>query len=206
MNRLFVAGLILGFAFLSGCGSFSAQSDIDLTDNHSSSAYLSIRNEIVQTPSSSGTQSIASNTKAAVTCIKENPLQYTCENTEGISRQQVTEKICDMIMRDMMKPAENRTFTITDYRNLTIQSYSKTELSAMNLEETPLAGLADKLTDDQWIALCTVEFRYEGTYSPIGDNEDLPDDFWASDWFGMFGVLFEQEGDVFWARFYPADK
>lgn len=206
MNRLFVAGLILGFAFLSGCGSFSAQSDNVLTDNHSSSAYPSSRNEIEQTPSSSGTQSIASNTQAAVTCIKENPSRYTFENTEGISRQQVTEKMCDMIMRDIMKPAKNRTFTITDFRNLAIESYSKTELSAMNLEETPLAGLADKLTDDQWIALCTVEFRYKGTYSPIGSNENLPDDFWASDWFGMFGVLFEQDGDVFWAGFYPADK
>lgn len=206
MNRLFVAGLVLEVALFTGCGSFSAQGNNVLTDKHSSLAYPSSLNEVLQTPSSSGTQSIASYTQAAVTCFKENPSQYAFENTEGISRQLVTEKMFDMIMRGMMEPQENRTFTITDYRNLTIESYSKTELSAMNLEETPLAGLGNKLTDDQWIALCTVEFRYKGTYSPIGSSENLPDDFWASDWFGMFGVLFEQDGDVFLARFYPADK
>ncbi len=190
MKKILAAAILV--LLLSSCGASSAPGDSDQPD--------------IATPPAVSSAAGSGDTAPQVpfNCFHANPTSYSFEDTGAQSREQVTERMFELILKGMMEPDAARTFTLTEYRNPAIEIYTKTDLTAMNAAENPLASLAGKLTDDQWIALCAVEFRYKGEYGAVGNSKNLPDDVWASDWFGMYGVLFERTGNVYHARAYPA--
>lgn len=80
-----------------------------------------------------------------------------------------------LYLEDMMTPRNNKSFTITEYRNLSVDIQSPEEV---------YNDIQRKVYPRQWVFYITFEYHYEGICSPhgrrpaIGFREDISRASW----------------------------
>lgn len=78
--------------------------------------------------------------------------------------------LAEMYLSDMMKPSDERTFTITKYKDLNVRLQQTVGMD----EETASIYLLQpaEVSKNTWIMEIDVMFQYQGTLSPIGSIEN----------------------------------
>lgn len=77
--------------------------------------------------------------------------------------------LAEMYLEDMMIASDERTFTITKYKNLNVHLYPTIDMD----EDTATIYLLrpSEISKNTWIVEIDVMFQYQGTLSPIGSIE-----------------------------------
>lgn len=77
--------------------------------------------------------------------------------------------LAEMYLEDMMTASDERTFTITKYKNLNVHLYPTIGMD----EDTAATYLLQpsEISENTWIMEIEVMFQYQGTLSPIGSIE-----------------------------------
>ena len=98
-----------------------------------------------------------------------SPYKYTyhCESKD-ITIDEVALAIGTIMMDDFMKDYEGKTFTVTEYQNLTAHVMDETELDEWenHYRET---GKNVILKENQWLCTFDCEYKYTGEYGNIGE-------------------------------------
>jgi hypothetical protein len=107
----------------------------------------------------------------------ENTNIYTCTKDDKLttsddilSPQNAAFSLASLYLDDLMTPSNDRTFRITEYKNLSVDLYPTL---AMDDEMSAIYGLKDyEKADNTWIMEINVMFQYEGIITPIGSIEN----------------------------------
>ena len=120
----------------------------------------------------------------------------------GLSRDEGVRLLVDEMLKAMSVPGEDRTFTVLEYRDLQIRFFSSDRVF---FEGDPVRA------KNTWGVGIRAEFRYRGTYSPIGPN--LDESKW---WSGLrlggetanLLVFLETEDEylIWWKNAYPVNS
>lgn len=104
------------------------------------------------------------------------PFTYHAEPTD--TPEDAALVLAEMYMEDLMVPSDERTFYITQYRNLSVTLHETTELwkdeiaiGIWNLQKKEIGR-------NKWIVQIQVEYQFEGELSPVGHSDWIPDDYW----------------------------
>lgn len=87
--------------------------------------------------------------------------------------------LAEMYMEDLMVPSDERTYYITQYRNLSVTLHETTELWKDEIAIGIWNLQKEEIGRNKWIVQINVEFQYEGTLSPLGPSDSVPDDYWV---------------------------
>ena len=92
----------------------------------------------------------------------------TSEQNTSLSPEDAAYELAVLFMDDLKAEKEERTFRITEYRDLSV---SVMTTSQMDKETAAVYFLKDEeISPDTWIVEITVSYKYEGTLSPIGPS------------------------------------
>lgn len=107
-------------------------------------------------------------------------------------------------VEDLMVPDELRTFTITEYRNLTVEVTPTLELSEADRSQYNYGLSEAELGENTWIVEFNMEYRFEGVLHgpPVGPSTGLPEDYWVEEVHqgSPVGFLLTRDGDEFTLR------
>lgn len=107
-------------------------------------------------------------------------------------------------VEDLMVPDELRTFTITEYRNLTVDVTPTLELSEADRSQYNYGLSEAELGENTWIVEFNMEYRFEGVLHgpPVGPSTGLPEDYWVEEVHqgSPVGFLLTRDGDEFTLR------
>jgi hypothetical protein len=95
-----------------------------------------------------------------------NKYTYQCSNDTGIS--EIALELGNIMMNDFMRDYEGKTFTVTEFHNLTAHILDTAEFNEWEENYSKL-GKHVELKDNQWLCSYTCEYKYTGVYSGIGE-------------------------------------
>lgn len=84
---------------------------------------------------------------------------YEYVSTKEQSLEEIVDALVKLYLEDMMTPRDNKSFTITEYRNLSVDIQSPDEVDN---------DIHRKVYPRQWVCYITFEYHYEGICSPHG--------------------------------------
>lgn len=115
--------------------------------------------------------------------IQVSPLAYTKQFTyhpqSGETAEDAALAMAEMYMEDLMVPSDERTYYVTQYRNLSVTLRETTELWKDEIAIGIWNLQRKEIGRNKWIVEINVEFQYGGTLSPIGPADSVPDDYWV---------------------------
>jgi len=102
---------------------------------------------------------------------------YTVDSATTSSPEEAAYELAVLYMNDLMTESEERTFRITEYKDLGVEVIHTTEMSA-ELSDIYFL-LEDEISENAWIVKISVSYRFEGTISPIGSPP--PNGIWIDE-------------------------
>ena len=135
---------------------------------------------------------------AIVGAIMEDTTVY---RWKGSDPEEAARALIGEFVEALTVPSELRTFTITEYRNLTVEVTPTLELSEVDRSQYNY-GLAEaELGENTWIVEFNMEYRFEGVLHgpPVGPSTGLPEDYWVEQVHqgSPVGFLLTRNGDEF---------
>ncbi len=82
--------------------------------------------------------------------------------SDASDKMEAAEIMLAMMLDAVMEPAENRSFTITEYRNISVSDVYATRDYSAQYKNEPFLG------ENTWLIHVRAEFKYEGTYGSLG--------------------------------------
>lgn len=133
--------------------------------------------------------------------IYGNPKTYRCKETDP---QKAAETLIAAYVEDLTKPDELRSFTITEYRNLTVFVVPTLEMSEADRSNYNYGLKDSEIGENHWIVEFGMEYRWTGMLHnpPAGPGGYLPEGTWF-DQVGQgspVGFLLTRDGDEFVLR------
>lgn len=117
----------------------------------------------------------------------------TSEQNTSLSPEDAAYKLAILFMDDLKAEKEDRTFRVTEYKDLSV---SVIPTSQMDEETSAIYFLKEEeILPDTWIVEISVSYKYEGILSPIGPNN--------GDWIDVLyqgspvGFLMTKEGNSY---------
>ncbi|MGN0985889.1 MAG: M56 family metallopeptidase [Candidatus Enterenecus sp.] len=110
-----------------------------------------------------------------ISAIMGNPEVYRCE---GDDPYEAALTLMTAYVEDLLVPAEMRSFTITEYRNLSVTLKPTLELDEAEIfNYQPVDG---EVGENTWIVELMMEYRWDGVLDdpPYGPSTSLPENYW----------------------------
>lgn len=117
----------------------------------------------------------------------------TSEQNTSLSPENAAYKLAVLFMDDLKAEKEDRTFRVTEYKDLSVSVISTSQMD----EETAAIYFLkeEEILPDTWIVEISVSYKYEGTLSPIGpSNGDWIDILYQG---SPVGFLMTKEGNSY---------
>ena len=103
--------------------------------------------------------------------------QFPMENTkkfqvaaDGLTPEEAALTLAGMFMDDLMAPPDDRTFVVTEYKNLAVTVTPTTQLSEAALDSYAVRPAAEEIGENRWMVAVDVDFRYCGFLDTFGDG------------------------------------
>ncbi len=127
----------------------------------------------------------------------QNTAVYTYKAPADMAPADAALACAELFMNDLQAESSARTFTIEQYRDLSVELMPTADMDTKAAEDYFLQ--AEEISEHTWIVKMVVEFRYSGTYSPLGE---LPEGTWTDllHQGSPIGFLLRQEGNTFTMR------
>lgn len=112
---------------------------------------------------------------------------YQCESKD-MTIEEVALALGTVMMNDLMRDYEGKTFTVTEYQNLTALVMDETETAEWEHRYNK-AGKKVVLQENQWLCTFDCEYKYTGVYGNLGE---MP-----TDWEWKRGMDLDGSGEDF---------
>ena len=114
-----------------------------------------------------------------VGAIMGNTELYRCE---GDDPYEAALKLITAYVEDLMVPDDLRSFTITQYRNLTVEIEPTLEMSDAAISQYIYNLSTEEIGENTWILEFGMEYRWDGVLHdpPNGPSTGVPDDYWET--------------------------
>lgn len=103
--------------------------------------------------------------------------QFPMENTKkfqikanGLTPDEAALALAGMFMDDLMTPPDDRTFLVTEYKNLSVAVTPTTQLSEAALDGYAVRPTAEEIGENRWMVAVDVDFRYCGFLDTFGNG------------------------------------
>lgn len=85
-----------------------------------------------------------------------------------LSPEEAAQKLAVLFMEDLKTDSEERTFKVTEYKNLSVSVMPTSQIDA---ETAAIYCLREEeISPDTWLVEISVSYKYEGTLSPVGPS------------------------------------
>lgn len=85
-----------------------------------------------------------------------------------LSPEEAAQKLAVLFMEDLKTDSEERTFKVTEYKNLSV---SVMPTSQIDTETAAIYSLKEEeISPDTWLVEISVSYKYEGILSPVGPS------------------------------------
>jgi hypothetical protein len=98
----------------------------------------------------------------------QSPYKYSYQCVEDKSIDEIANELGNIMLKDFMRDYEGKTFTVTEYRNITAYIMNTNEFKDWEDRYSKL-GKHIELNDNQWLCTFACEYKYTGVYSGIGE-------------------------------------
>ncbi len=127
-------------------------------------------------PSASPDPEVSQPSQDQYSTFMQNTQVYTVEDT-SLTPEEAAQQLMTQFMDDLCQPSQERTFQITQYKNLRVEVLPTMELKADAVLGYGLT--ADEVGEMSWIVQpVEYQFQYSGTLSPIGE---CPEGEWMTE-------------------------
>ncbi len=99
-----------------------------------------------------------------------SPYKYTyhCE-VSGLTIDDIANELGTVMMEDLKRTYDGKTFTVTEYKNLVGNVMGKDELKQWKDNYLAVTGKKAVLSEGQWLCTYSCEYKYTGVYADIGE-------------------------------------
>ena len=85
-----------------------------------------------------------------------------------LSPEEAAQKLAVLFMEDLKTDSEERTFKVTEYKNLSVSVMPTSQIDA---ETAAIYSLREEeISPDTWLVEISVSYKYEGILSPVGPS------------------------------------
>ena len=85
-----------------------------------------------------------------------------------LSPEEAAQKLAVLFMEDLKTDSEERTFKVTEYKNLSVSVMPTSQIDA---ETAAIYSLREEeVSPDTWLVEISVSYKYEGILSPVGPS------------------------------------
>ena len=85
-----------------------------------------------------------------------------------LSPEEAAQKLAVLFMEDLKTDSEERTFKVTEYKNLFVSVMPTSQIDA---ETAAIYSLREEeISPDTWLVEISVSYKYEGILSPVGPS------------------------------------
>ena len=99
----------------------------------------------------------------------ENTRQFQI-SANGLTAGEAALTLAGMFMDDLMTPPDDRSFVVTEYKDLSVTVTPTTELSEAALNSYGVKPTAEEIGEDRWLVAVGVSFRYCGFLDTFGSG------------------------------------
>lgn len=86
----------------------------------------------------------------------------------SLSPEEAAQELAVLFMEDLKTGSEERTYRVTEYKNLSVSVMPTSQIDA---ETAAIYFLKEEeISPDTWIVEISVSYKYEGTLSPVGPS------------------------------------